>query len=114
MRRAEAPSLGRRYVKTAATWLIPALLLLPVYLLVLGLSVFIAGEGALMGAFDKIKGNINAALGPLLILAGIGFGVATPIYAADFDGYVTGVFAALVSIGFGIALVREALAKLRG
>lgn len=95
------------FAKDACLWLIPALLVLPIYLVVLGVSA-IVGDGSLLEASEGVRGRINTALGPLLVLCGAAAGVFTARLASDAEGYVTGAFFALITAGLGVVLsVRE-------
>lgn len=104
-------SIGLRYAKTALLWLIPALLVLPIYLVAIGISV-LASDGALLEASEGVRGGINAALGPLLVLCGIAMAVLTVSWGGDAEAYVSGGFAAVVSAGLGVVLVTRALRQL--
>jgi hypothetical protein len=104
--------LGWRYAKTAVIWLVPALLLLPLYLVLLVIAV-VGAEGAPLQLVEGIKGKVNAALGPLMVLAGLGLGGVTIALAEDAESYVFGGFGAVVAVGLGIVLVQTAIAKLR-
>ncbi len=54
----------------------------PLYLVLLAFSP-IAEDGAALGLVEGIKGKVNAALGPLLIVAGFALAGATIAYASD-------------------------------
>lgn len=101
-----------RFIKTALIWFIPALLALPVYLVLLAISA-IGGDGALLETTEGVRGGINAALGPLLVVCGLAAGAFTAIRAGDVEDYLTGGFAAAVCVGFGALLWRRALEHLR-
>ena len=70
--RSQPPSpaaVRREFARLALVWSIPALLVLPIYLLLIALSAA-AADGALLEATDGVKGGINAAIGPLLFSCG--------------------------------------------
>ncbi|PRP95373.1 hypothetical protein ENSA5_39580 [Enhygromyxa salina] len=100
------------FIKTALVWLIPALLLLPLYLVLIAISMF-AGDGSLLEATEGVRGGINAALGPLLILSGVAVGVFTAIYAGETQDWISGGLAVVITVGAGVVLGQRALAQLR-
>jgi hypothetical protein len=104
-------SVWWRFCKTALLWMIPALIVLPIYLVVVGISV-LASEGALLEASEGVRGGINAALGPLLVLCGVAAAVVTGLWGADAESYLTGGFFAIVAIGLGVVLMTRALRQL--
>lgn len=100
-----------KLAKTALLWLIPALLVLPIYLLVLAVSV-LASDGSLLEVSGGVRGGINAALGPLLMLCGVAAGVLTVMFAGEAEGYVTGGFFAVVAFGLGVVLMTRELRRM--
>ena len=100
-----------KLTKTALLWLIPALLVLPIYLLVLGFSV-LASDGSMLEASGGVRGGINAALGPLLMLCGVAAGVFTVMSAGEAEDYINGGFFAVVAFGLGVALTTRELRRM--
>lgn len=101
----------QRFFKSALLWLLPALLLLPVYLVLVLLSAIIE-DGVLLEATSGIRGGINAALGPLLItcgIAGTGFVMVVGTVAED---YIFGVLFGVLCTGLGVVLSQRALRRL--
>jgi hypothetical protein len=99
--------------KKALVWLIPALLVLPFYLILIAVTA-VAADGSLLATTEGVRGGINAAIGPLLVLCGIAAVVATVLLATDAQDYVNGVFFALATAGLGVALVVRELRLLAG
>ena len=97
-----------RFAKAALTWFVPALLILPIYLVILGISV-IAADVTLLEATEGVKGGINAAIGPLLILCGLVAVALTVVLGTDESHYINGAFFALGAIAIGAIISRQAL-----
>lgn len=96
---------------TALLWLVPALLLLPLYLIVLVVSVLIS-EGAPIELLTKFKGGINSALGLLLVLCGIAALVFMVTTKLDAEGYLYVGLSSLVCGGLGGYLSRRELRRM--
>ena len=107
-----AAPLWSRFLFAALTWFIPALLVLPVYLILVALSAM-AGDGTLLETTEGVRGGINAALGPLLVACGIAALVVTISWGSDVEAYLSGGVFALVTGGLGVVLWRKVLAHLR-
>ena len=101
------------FLKNAVVWLVPALLVLPFYLVAIAISVA-ASDGGLLEASDGWRGRIFTALGPLLVLCGLGAAWVTARYGEDAEAYLSGGTAALVCIFVGILMSRRELHRLRG
>ena len=106
----ESAVLGE-FASSAFIWLIPALLLLPLYLALLAISV-VATEGALLEIVLKAKGGIHSALGVLLLLAAVALGVVVVQHASTADDWITGVFMVLATGGVGLFLSHRELRKI--
>lgn len=96
------------FLRTALIWLIPALLALPIVLVVIAVSM-VAGDGGLFEAGEgSMKGGLATALGPVLILVGVAAIVFTAMHASEAADYGEGGFFGLTCIGIGIYMsVRE-------
>lgn len=92
-------------------WLVPALLLLPLYLLIVLISMA-AEEGAILGATMKLRGGVHSALGVLLLTTAIVVAVFTVQHATVADDWIQGTFFTLVIGGVGTYFVRRELRKL--
>jgi hypothetical protein len=109
-----APITGavwRTYAGVALLWLIPALIVLPIYLIVVAISA-VAADGGLIEAGSGVKGRIDAATGPLLVICGVAAGVVTAMWATTGEGYATGGGFALVTVMVGCALMTRVLRRL--
>ncbi len=96
---------------TALLWLVPAVLLLPIYVIVLAISMLV-WEGAAIELLTKFKGGINSALGLLLVLLGVAALVFLFTAKLDAEGYVyVGVFS-LICGGLGGYLARRELRRM--
>ena len=102
----------RKFARLALIWLIPALLVLPIYLVLIALSAS-AGDGTLLEATEGVKGGINAAVGPLLFLCGAVAMVGTVILAQETSDYITGVSALIVCWLIGWHISSRALKQIR-
>jgi len=100
-----------QYLRVALIWLIPALLLLPFYLLLIGISV-LAGEGALLELALKTKGGIHSAVGLLLVLGALAILVFLIQEASVANDWVQGGAMVLVTGGVGMYFVIRELRKL--
>jgi hypothetical protein len=100
-----------RFSKTAAVWFVPALLVLPLYLVAVAISVA-ASDGGLLEASDGLRGRIFAALGPLLVACGLALTVVTVRWGEDAEAYLGGGAAALVCVWLGVLMIRRELARL--
>ncbi len=100
-----------QYLRVALVWLVPALLLLPFYLLLIGISV-LAGEGALLEIVTKAKGGIHSAVGLWLVLGALAMLVFVVLEATVADDWVQGGAMVLVTGGVGAYLVRRELRKI--
>lgn len=101
-------NLWWRFTATAFVWLIPALLLLPVVLVVAAITM-VAADGSLLELGSGIRGKLLTALGPLLVALGAGTIVFAAIARADTEGWISaGGFAALL-IALGVFAIRKAL-----
>lgn len=112
MERPITKAVVREFVGSAFVWLIPALLVLPLYLVIIGISV-IASEGALLELMLRIRGGIHSALGVLLLLAAI----ALAIYLVQHgqltaEDWVNGGFIVLCTAGGGAFLAHRELRKI--
>ncbi|MCG8422201.1 MAG: hypothetical protein MJE77_30125 [Proteobacteria bacterium] len=92
-----SPAVLQRFVGTAVIWLIPALLLLPIALIVVGL-VALSGEGQLLEISNGIRGKIFAALGPLLLLCGVAVAVFTAMRASSLTDWIEMGWIALLAL----------------
>lgn len=97
-----------RFLQLAVLWLIPALFVLPFYLVLVAASAAF-GDGELLGVTEGLRGGINAALGPLLIAcAGVG-GWVVYTYALTAEDYVYGAIAVVVAALLGLVCIRTVL-----
>ncbi len=97
-----------RFTATALAWSIPALLLLPIVLVVAAVTMA-AGDGSLLELGSKLRGKLLTALGPLLVLLGVGTIVFAAIAGVDAEGWLhAGAFAALL-LALGVLATRKAL-----
>jgi hypothetical protein len=99
------------FAGSAVVWLIPALLLLPIYLLLVAISV-LASEGALLEFTLGARGRIHSALGLLMVLSAVAVAVLLPMYALTSDDWINGVFMVAVAGGAGVYLVYRELRKI--
>ena len=101
-------NLWWRFTATAFVWLIPALLLLPVVLVVAAITMA-AADGSLLELGSGIRGKLLTALGPLLVVLGAGTIVFAAIAGADAEDWLSaGGFAALLIV-LGVFAIRKAL-----
>jgi hypothetical protein len=106
------PSPWLRFSKIALVWFVPALLVLPLYLVAVAISVA-AADGALLEASDGLRGRLFAALGPLLVACGLALAVVTVRWGEDVEAYLGGGAAATVCVFLGAVMIRRELARLR-
>lgn len=104
-------NLWWRFTTTAFVWLIPALLLLPIVLVIAALSMA-ASDGSLLELGSGIRGKLLTALGPLLVAAGAGVIVFAAIANADAEGWLNAGCLAAVLIALGVFAIRRALRSL--
>ncbi len=108
-----APAAVRReFARLALVWSIPALLILPIYLVLIALSA-VAADGAILEATDGVRGGINAAIGPLLFVCGAVAMTATLMLAQEPTDYITGLGALVGCWLVGWHLSSRALAGIR-
>jgi hypothetical protein len=96
---------------SALVWLVPALLLLPFYLLLVLVSVLIE-NGELLELVGRLRGGIHCALGPLLVAIAIAGGIGLPQYAVEGSDWVFGVVAVLITGGLGVFFVHRELSRI--
>lgn len=101
----------RRFAGDAVVWLLPALVLLPVYLVVLVLSMLAESGELLQPFFEKHRG-FHGALGVLLVMVAIAVAVFVAGAATEALDYVEGGFAVLVTGGLGGWLCHRQLRRL--
>jgi hypothetical protein len=104
-------SVAGQFLRNALLWFVPALLLLPIYVLLVAISV-VAGDGAVLDFVGKLRGRIDGALGLLMIVGGVALGVVLPSLATDGQSWAYGGFTALVLLGMGVYFVRRELKRL--
>lgn len=101
-------NLWWRFTATAFVWLIPALLLLPLVLIVAAITM-VAADGSLLELGSGIRGKLLTALGPLLVVLGVGTIVFAAVAGADREGWINAGFFAAFLIALGVFAIRKAL-----
>lgn len=101
----------RRFAGDAVVWLLPALVLLPVYLVVVGISLLAEDGGLLQPFFEKRRG-FHGALGVLLVVVALVVVVVGVQAAHETLDYVQVGFAALVPGVVGVFLCARELRRL--
>lgn len=99
------------YFMAALVWLVPALILLPFYLLLIAISVA-ASEGGLLEIAMKARGGIHCALGLLLVLGSIAGLVFVVQVADEAIDWVEGGFMVLVTAGVGAYFMHRELRRI--
>ncbi|MDH5490672.1 MAG: hypothetical protein OEY14_01735 [Myxococcales bacterium] len=111
----DAPGSGSAlgaFLRQALIWFVPALLVLPLYLLLMTLSI-LGGDGELLRITEGVRGGINAALGPLLSLLGLLVGGLALIYGDGVEAYGMGLALSAGGLIFGTSLAQQALRRIR-
>ena len=99
--------VAHRFFTKALVWFVPALLVLPFYVILL--AIMAAGnDGQAASSMDGFRGGINTALGPLLVVVGIGIGIVGAALGHDLEAALTGVAVGLGCILFGFEFSRRA------
>lgn len=99
------------YFTSALIWLVPALFLLPFYLVLIAISVA-ASEGGLLAIVMKARGGIHAALGLLLVLGSIALLVVVVQVADEAIDWIEGGFMVLVTGGMGAYFMQRELRRI--
>ncbi len=101
----------RRFAGDAVVWLLPAILLSPIYLAVLAISLLAEDGGLLQPFFEKRRG-FHGALGVLLVGAAIAVAVVGGLAASAATDFVEVSFAVLITGGLGAYLCHRELRRL--
>lgn len=100
-----------RFALTALIWLVPAVLFLPLVLVVIALSV-LGSDGTILELVAKLRGGVLTALGPLLVVVGGGLVAFTANLGADLEEWLTVALFAALTMGGGFIAIRHSLRRI--